>query len=68
MKEVKVVTMLGDEAVARTEAGDLYKRTYDENGKVNGKVVRILGPVKEPYGVIKLKCKPSEVGKIYLKE
>lgn len=68
MKEIKLLAVLGDEAVAHAGPEDLYKRTYDENGKINGKVVKILGPVKAPYGVIKLKSKPSEGGKIYLKE
>ncbi len=68
MKELKVLAVLGDEVVTRAEPKDLYKRTYGGDGKANGKVLKILGPVKEPYGLVKLKSKPVEGEKIYLKE
>lgn len=68
MKEVKVLAIVGDEVVARAGPEDLYKRTFDASGNAIGKIVKVLGPVEAPYGVVKMKSRPQEGVKMYLKE
>ncbi|AKA48845.1 hypothetical protein IX51_06710 [uncultured archaeon] len=50
-----VVNRFTNEILVRIpEMLKMYEKVYDSSGKKIGKVVRILGPVAEPYGVVKL--------------
>lgn len=51
----EIVNRLNHEVLIRL-AGKvkMYENVYDGGGKKIGKVVRILGPVASPYGVVRL--------------
>lgn len=38
----------------------MYEKVYDSGGRKIGKVVRILGPVANPYGVVKIEVQGEE--------
>lgn len=40
--------------VSTPNALKMYENVYDSAGRKIGKVVRILGPVTKPYGVVKV--------------
>ncbi len=51
----EVINRFTNEVLVRIpEKIKMYEKVYDSSGKKIGKVVRILGPVAEPYGVVKL--------------
>lgn len=44
----------------------MYEKVYDRSGNKIGKIVRILGPVSKPYGVVKTESPlPEDVGEVY---
>ncbi|MGC8505497.1 MAG: hypothetical protein ACP5NK_02150 [Thermoplasmata archaeon] len=66
--KMEVVSVKGDEVLVRLK--DCLKmdaRVTDKSGRVLGKVVRIMGPVKEPYGLIKMKGGVKPEDDLYIK-
>ncbi len=65
----EIVNRLNHEVLVRL-AGKvkMYENVYTSSGKKVGKVVRILGPVASPYGVVRLDSPElREIEDIYTK-
>ncbi len=67
-KKLEKVATIGDEVVVRAPKGALYSKALDSTGKVVGKVIKIMGPVKSPYGLVKLRNKESASLDIYMED
>lgn len=68
MRKVERLFVIGDEIVAKAARNDLYAKIVDHAGNTVGKVTRILGPVKSPYGIVKLRTKDALNVDLYIKE
>lgn len=57
----EVVNKLNHEMLVRMPSMvKMYEKVYDSSGRKIGKVVRILGPVANPYGVVKTEVSGDE--------
>lgn len=66
--KVQIVLTKGDELLVLL--GDCLKmdaKVTDNSGKVLGKLVRIMGPVAKPYGLIKLRSNSGLENDLYIK-
>ena len=68
MRRLDRLSVIGDEIVTRTQRSDLYAKVVDDRGNVVGKITRILGPVKSPYGVVKLRTKDALNIELFIRE
>jgi rRNA processing protein Gar1 len=66
--KLDIVSARADEVLVRL--GNCLKmdaKVVDNSGKVLGKIVRIMGPVSEPYGLIKLRGNVELEGNLFIK-
>ncbi len=68
MRKVERLFAIGDEIVTKAARNDLYAKVVDSTGNTVGKVTRILGPVKSPYGIVKLRTKEGSNIELFIKE
>ena len=68
MRRLDRLSVIGDEIVTRAQRSDLYAKVVDDRGNVVGKITRILGPVKSPYGVVKLRTKDALNIELFIRE
>jgi rRNA processing protein Gar1 len=54
--------------VSWAQRSDLYAKVVDDRGNVVGKITRILGPVKSPYGIVKLRTKEALNLELFIRE
>ncbi len=64
----RVVCSKGKYIIARIRANKLGERVYSSSGRYIGRIVKIFGPVNEPYAKIKIERKwGRSVGDIYVR-
>ena len=68
MRKVERLSVIGDEIVTKAQRSDLYAKVVDGRGNVVGKITRILGPVKSPYGIVKLRTKDALNLELFIRE
>jgi rRNA processing protein Gar1 len=68
MRKIERLSLIGDEIVTRAQRSDLYAKVVDDRGNVVGKITRILGPVKSPYGIVKLRTKEALNLELFIRE
>ena len=68
MRKVERLSVIGDEIVTKAQRSDLYAKVVDDRGNVVGKITRILGPVKSPYGIVKLRTKDALNLELFIRE
>lgn len=68
MRKMERLSVIGDEIVTRAQRSELYAKVVDDRGNVVGKITRILGPVKSPYGIVKLRTKEALNLELFIRE
>ncbi|MCL4480484.1 MAG: hypothetical protein M1113_03245 [Candidatus Thermoplasmatota archaeon] len=68
MKRLEVLSVIGDEIVVKADKEHLYEKVFDSRNNHIGKIIKILGPVSSPYGVIKSRIKVVGIPEVYVKE
>ncbi len=68
MKRLEVLSVIGDEIVVKADKEYLYEKVFDSGNNHIGKIIKILGPVSSPYGVIKSRIKVVGIPEVYVKE
>ena len=67
-EKCEIVSMKNKEIVVRIkECIKMYAKAYDENGRNIGKLVRVFGPVSNPYGLIRINPDAKGPEEIYVK-
>jgi rRNA processing protein Gar1 len=66
--KLDIISVRADEVLVRL--GNCLKmdaKVVDNSGRVLGKIVRIMGPVSQPYGLIKLRGSVELEGNLFIK-
>ena len=64
----KIICNDGKYIVARMKADRINEKVYSSSGRYIGRVVKIFGPVSEPYVKIRIERKwGRKVGEIYIR-
>ena len=64
----KIICNNGKYMMARMKASRINEKVYSSSGRYIGRVVRIFGPVSEPYVKIKIERRwGRKVGEIYIR-
>ncbi len=67
-RPLKVSQILKKEAVIRdAEEGMMNKAVYDSKGNKIGKIIRIMGPVSDAYGLVALNTEFNSDEHIFVK-
>ncbi len=67
-RPLKVSHALKKEVIIRdAEEGMMNKAVFDSKGNKIGKIIRILGPVREPYGLVALSGDFNSEAGLYVK-
>ncbi len=64
----RVICEKGKYIIARIKVSKLGKKVYSSSGRYIGRIVKIFGPVNEPYAKIKVERKWGRiVGEVYVR-